>query len=221
MKKRNKKKIGKHLFYDIHKVLCVPLIWLLWRPKRIFENKNAKKRIKGGYIQIGNHNTYIDCVYLQASEPCRRLYLMAAKEVLERNKFLALFLKLFLTVPIDRDNFQLSDFKKFLSIIKEGHVLNIFPEGHINFNKGTIDDFKDGATLLSLTSSCPIKVLYVLPGKHLFSRVRIGYSEPIYLKDLGFTKKTASDASCFLRQKMFEIKELVEKDYNRRFKKHE
>ena len=57
MKKEKGKK--SYFFYDFVKITAaIPgLIW--FRPKRIYVNENAKKKIKGGALLISNHSSNI------------------------------------------------------------------------------------------------------------------------------------------------------------------
>lgn len=210
----------KYLFYDIHKVLCYWCWFVFFRPKRILINKNAKKFIKGGAMVCLNHHSPADIPYIQTVSPFRRNYIVAG-EIAFVNKVASFFLKLLLAVPIDREAFSYVQFRNIVNLLKEGRLVNIFCEGHMNDDYTKIDEVKEGPILMALTAKVPLIPVYLKTRESKLERLRIGYGEPIYLDKLGYGKHDLKEAANYLHTKLEELMHLVEDDYKktRRYKR--
>ena len=217
-KRKRKGYFRKYLFYDIHKVLCLWGWELFYRPKKILISKNAKKFIKGGALVCLNHQRTTDIPCIQVISPFRRNHIVAG-EVAFTNKVSSFFLKQLLAIPINREAFSYGQFRDIVNLLKDGKIVNIFCEGHMNYVPHTIDDVKEGPVLMALTAKVPLVPVYILPRKNIFERQRIGYGEPIYLDKLGYGKHDLKQAAAYLRDKLIELMNLVEEDYYKRRKK--
>ena len=173
----------KNLPYDFTIVTgCPAFLW--YRPKHIYISKEAKKRVKGGMILISNHISLKDPVYLLAGYPFRRHNFVATKELF-CNKFRKWFFgKFFRIIEIDRDNFTIASFKEITKRLKEGRMVTLFPEGHVNVNKdGAMNEFHSGMVMMAVKGNAPIVPVYIKKKKHWYSRLVIGIGEPINVKD--------------------------------------
>ena len=173
----------KNLPYDFTFVTgCPAFLW--YRPKHIYISKTAKKRIKGGMILISNHISLMDPIYLLVGYTKRRHNFVATKELF-CSKFRKWFFgKFFRIIEIDRDNFSLSSFKEIIKRLKEGRMVTLFPEGHVNLNKdGAMNEFHSGMVMMAIKGHAPIVPVYIKKKKHWYSRLVIGIGEPIDVKD--------------------------------------
>ena len=216
-KRKRKGYFKKYLFYDIHKVLCYWAWFLFLRPKRLLINDKTKKFIKGGALVCINHQSPADITYIQTISPFRRNHIVAG-EIAFTSKIGSFFLKLLLAVPINREAFSYGQFRDIVNLLKEGRVVNIFCEGHMNYVPHTIDEVKEGPILMALTAKVPLIPVYVKARQSKFERLRIGYGEPIYLDQLGYGRHDAKEAAEYLRQKLIEVMELVYADYDKTHK---
>lgn len=193
------------VIYDISKVLVL-WAWFIWfRPKMCYISEEAKKKIKGGGLIISNHNSFADNVYMQMFMPCRRHYVVAAN-IAFKNKFIAFLLKSLLSIEIDRDNFSLSSMKTILRLLKDGKMINIYPEGMLNENRGTLLEFKDGVAVMARMAGVPIIPTYHMYRKNWLCRARIGVGEPIYLDKLGLdTKEKTKEATEYIYQQEYKL----------------
>lgn len=83
----------------------------------------------GGFLLVARHRSYWDIPLVAVALGARhRIHFVARKTLLEENKFLAFFVRLF-AITIDREHFQLEDLRKVLDAIKSGKIVGIFPEG--------------------------------------------------------------------------------------------
>ena len=208
-----------YFFYDLHKVIGLWLWYIFFRPKKIVLGEKATKNIKGGALVCLNHSSFADITYIQLVNPWRHNHIVAAKDALN-NKFLEGLLKLLLAVPIDREKFSYGNFRDIVNLLKDGRLVNIYCEGHMNENLGTIDKIKDGVILMAYAAKVPLIPVYVRPRKSKFERLRIGYGEAIYLDELGVTSRDKIDiASKYLHDRLEELMKAVEEDYKNRHNK--
>lgn len=81
----------------------------------------------GPYIVVANHLSVVDIPIIMISIRHRVYYL--AKERLFHYPVIAQFLKLFEPIPIDRSKADIKAIRAAVDVLKQGHVLAIFPEG--------------------------------------------------------------------------------------------
>lgn len=166
-----------NLLYDFTK-LTAALPGLLWlRPKWLYENKAAKKRLRGGNLVISNHAGFFDPVYVMAAVWYRRHRFICTKEFFE-SKARWLF-RGFHCIPVDRENFGIDTLRQISGALKAGSIVSIFPEGHINDGSGEMASFKSGMVLMALQGKAPIVPIYCRPPAHWYNRLRLVIGEPI------------------------------------------
>lgn len=176
MKERKKAKLFSlsYLFYDICKIIAAIPGLLAFRPKWLYMNKKAKKRIRGGAILIGNHTGYSDPIYMQYGVWYRRHHFLCAKEFFEgKARF---FFKNFMCIPIDRENFGMDIFREITEHLKQGELVSMFPEGQI---EKELNSFKSGMILMALQSGAPIVPIYIKPRKTVWHRLVMAIGEPV------------------------------------------
>ena len=175
-KQRAKLFSPRYLVHDFVKITAAPgLLWL--RPRWIYENKAARKRIRGGALLISNHYGFFDPIYLMFAVWYRRHHFVCGQEFFD-SKFRWLF-KHFLCIPIDRSNVNVASMRQITDELKAGSLVSIFPEGHINDGSGNMAEFKSGMVLLAMQGKAPIVLVYVRPKAHWYNRVTFVIGEPI------------------------------------------
>ncbi len=181
MKRKNAEKLPlfsfRYLLYDFTKLTAAlpGLIWL--RPKWIYENKAAKKRLRGGYLVIANHAGFLDPVYVMAAIWYRRHRFICIKDFFE-SKAGWLF-RGFRCIPVDRENFGIDTLRQISGALKAGSIVSLFPEGHVNDGSGQMAAFKSGMVLMALQGNAPIVPVYAMPPAHWYNRLRLVIGEPI------------------------------------------
>lgn len=158
-----------YFFYDFVKATAAIPGVICLRPKWIFENEEAKKKIKGGAVVMSNHLGYGDPVYIQMTLWYRRHHIICTKEFFE-TAWPGYFFKYFLCIPIDRDNFGIDTFRSIVDHLKNEEIVSIFPEGHINQNDdGKLNAFKTGMVYMAYQSKKPIVPVYIKKKDKVFS----------------------------------------------------
>ena len=168
----------RYFVYDFIKIGVFLTSWLWFRPKYIYESKEAKLRLRGGALVLSNHTSFLDPLYLIYCLWYRRQRFVCMKEFYN-SKLRGLFFRLVGCKPIDRENTSCDSLRDITDALKSGEVVSIFPEGHIGWT-GDVAEFKAGAVLMSSLSGRPIVPIYIKkPARQFFSRLAFVIGEPI------------------------------------------
>ena len=118
------------------------------------ENLRAMKR---PFIIAPNHQSYLDPFVLTSNytfDIFRHTFHVGAKEFFE-SRFMAWLGSLLRVVPIDPDTQLMKAMKAGAVGLRNGHVLNIYPEGERAYD-GELHEFKKGAAILATELDLPI-----------------------------------------------------------------
>lgn len=155
---------------------ALPLIvWL--RPKWIYENEKAKKKISGSAVVIANHSTFYDPVYISLAMWYRRNRFLIKQEIYD-SKAHSLF-KAGRCIPIDPQNASLDAIKAATAALKQGEVIVMFPEGHVTHTNDSLEQFKSGVALMALRGKAPILPIYIRNKRSAFDRMLFAVGEPV------------------------------------------
>ncbi len=144
----------------------------------------------GPCLIVANHSSYLDPVVVGCACP-RRVYFVA-KEELFRNPVAAFFLKQLGAFPLRRGEKDAAAIKRVLSLLREGKVVCLFPEG--TRNQGEILDFKPGVVKLLVKAGVPVVVAGIRGTFESFPRGRsfpkpfpitVNFSLPLFLDSEG------------------------------------
>ena len=214
---RNEKKTPKaklfspeYFFFDLVRITGAPgLLW--YRPKKIYESEAAKKKIRGPAIIISNHTGVIDPLYIMLVIWYRRHRFICKTELTESRA--GFWLKLFRCIPIDRENASFSTMREIVSVLKDGQIVSMFPEGQVGGDDSPAA-FKSGMVLMSLRSGAPIVPVYIKPRKRFFERVTAVIGEPFSVcEKYGQRPKFSQidEAARELHEKEMKLKEILDK----------
>jgi len=165
-------------------------------PCKIVGAKNIDK--KGKVILAINHLTLLDVVILIIYLK-RRIYFVGKKELF-KNKFVKWFFKKMGVIPIDRENMDIATVKSIIQVLKDEHVLGIFPEGTRNKSDDVLLDFKDGTTLFAERTGAPVVPIIIKRKPRLFVPNKVVIGEKIYFE------KNNLDNTKNLRDIMYEMR---------------
>ena len=217
--KKNKLFSFKYFLCDFVRVTAAIPTLLWFRPKKLYESKAAKKKIRGGALLSANHVGFIDPVYLMAQIWYRRHHFLTAKEIFGTGKFKNfLFKNVFLCIPVDRQNFTAGAMKGIINQLKQGDLVSVFPEGHIGKTDENLQSFKSGVTFMAYMSGCPVVPVYIKKRESAFRRQTVVIGEPIYIN----AKDKKGSTSEFLEQKtqlLYEKEKQLKQIYDERCKK--
>ena len=187
--KDKKQKVPKAKLFSFRYILYDLVKWfgwwqcLLWyRLKIKYDGKEAKQKVKGGAFISSNHVGYSDPFILQCAFLYRRFHFLFMTELL-KNKFQAwVYRNVFLSYPIDRDKPSFSTVRFLSEYVKNGHLLALFPEGHIKTDD-KVDDFKGGVVLMAYLSGRPIIPVYHLKRRSIWHMTRLVVGKPFDVKE--------------------------------------
>lgn len=156
---------------------------------QVYGRKNVPAR--GGALIVSNHQSYLDPVLLAVR--LHRPLNYIAKSELFRNPFSAWVLRsVFNAFPVRQGAGDVSAVKETIQRLREGHLLNLFPEGARTLD-GEISRIERGVALIVRRARVPV-VPAVIVGSfeawshmHRFFRpwpIHIEFGEPMNLADL-------------------------------------
>lgn len=119
----------------------------------IFQNKN--KSLKGPFVLVSNHSSYLDIVTIGLFAPSKVSFM--AKAELAKIPLFGIFFKT-VDIAVKRESIKNAhqSFIKAKEKINDGFSVVIFPEGTIWQNTPQIKPFKNGAFKLAIENQIPI-----------------------------------------------------------------
>lgn len=109
--------------------------------------------IHGGGLVCANHQSFLDPILIGSLCPRPMNYL--ARESLFRSKPLAILMRLYHAIPLQRDGLGIAGLKESLRRLKNGELLLIFPEGTRSAD-GELKAVQAGFSILARRAKVPI-----------------------------------------------------------------
>lgn len=142
------------------------------------------------FLIVGNHQTYIDPVWI-CLPMRRRLRYMAFAPAFEW-RFIGPLIRYLGAFPVSLDEkASIGAIKESVRTLRDGAVLTIFPEGAREFADGELLEFKTGAVRIAMQAKVPVLPVTVSGGNRiwpqkqkypkLFRRVTVTYHPLIEL----------------------------------------
>lgn len=165
--------------YRLAKVLSRPLFTLLM-PVTYHGLENAQ--MDAPFILIGNHNCLLDPIVI--AWRCYRYHIrFLGKKELVSNPICRWMFKKLLMIPVNRHNMDMTAVRACLKVLREGHVLGIFPEGTRHKNS-IMEEMESGVAMIALRSKAPVVPAFISGNPRFFGRIHVYYDPPIYTADL-------------------------------------
>lgn len=217
-----KKKISKfnkifdyrYFPYDFVKVTgALPAIIYLRLKKHYLNGKKQKGLFKGPAIIVSNHATYIDPIIVMVATWNRRTSFIATEDLFG-TKIRSFFFSAIRCIKINKQNVSMQTFKNVQDVINHGHLVGIFPEGHIQ-TKDSNDHYKSGAVMFATLCDVPIIQIYIHKNEHWWQRQHVVISDKINVKELIDSKiptvEEIEEVTKFLENQELELKKIIEK----------
>ncbi|EIT83905.1 1-acylglycerol-3-phosphate O-acyltransferase [Fictibacillus macauensis ZFHKF-1] len=136
---------------------------------------------EGGYIIACNHRGWVEIIVLGTKSP-KPVHFMAKKELFTK-RLIGWFLTSIKAFPVNRENPSPGSIKKPVKLLKEGHVVGIFPSGTRTAEDASL---KRGAVTIANLAKMPIvPAIYEGPGtlKGLWKtrKATLTFGEPFYV----------------------------------------
>lgn len=217
-----KKKISKfnkifdyrYFPYDFVKVTgALPAIIYLRLKKHYLNGKKQKGLFKGPAIIVSNHATYIDPIIVMVATWNRRTSFVATEDLFG-TKIRSFFFSAIRCIKINKQNVSMQTFKNVQDVINHGHLVGIFPEGHIQ-TKDSNDHYKSGAVMFATLCDVPIIQIYIHKNEHWWQRQHVVISDKINVKELINSKiptvEEIEEVTKFLENQELELKKIIDK----------
>ncbi|MBZ4645773.1 MAG: 1-acyl-sn-glycerol-3-phosphate acyltransferase [Petroclostridium sp.] len=192
------------MFYNIVKYLIQIIAKIIFRIEiRGLQNVPTH----GACIICFNHKSTLDPPVIGVFIP-RQLVFMA-KEELFKVPVLGFIIKALGAFPIKRGAGDVSAIKNALSILKEGKVLAMYPEG-TRSKSGDLNQAKPGVALIATRAKVPVVPVGVTGEYKLFHKLLINIGNPIVLEEYYNQKLSMDKLQEISNDIMNQIKELME-----------
>lgn len=135
---------------------------------------------EGGYVLCCNHVSMLDPVHLILGQK-RHIYFMAKKELFPNAFTRWLFSTVLGAFAVDRDGSDKDAIVHAINLVKNGHIMGIFPEG-TRSKDGKLGRVKAGAAMIAARTGAEVIPCCVLRKDmklRLFSKTTVVYGQPI------------------------------------------
>lgn len=190
-----------------------PSVWLLYLIDRIYvpfffhgrSNRRCPFPDDRGALIIANHRSPVDPLFVWLNSHLggtrfriRAISFMMAREYYEVPGLVGWISRSMKSIPVNRNGQDMEGTRHTLRLLKEGHLVGVFPEGQINTGEGLLPG-NPGVAYLALKSKVPVYPVFIFNSpvadsmvKPFYTRtkVRVAYGEPIDLSEYHDRKPT-------------------------------
>lgn len=135
--------------------------------------------LEGAVILVANHVSWLDPPLLGMLLP-RPVYFMAKRELF-RPRWFAFLLRLVGAYPVQRGAADRAAIRRSLSLLAQGHMVSVFPEGHRS-STGKLGPLQGGAALLAQYSGAWILPMGISPRYGLLRPVKLRIGQPFRVR---------------------------------------
>ncbi len=154
----------------------VRLPWRLLFPVRIIGKRNLPKQ--GGVVLVSSHRGLADPLHAGFGLS-RKLHFLGKHEIFKKAGIFAGVLRYLGGIPLDRANPGISTIKTCVSVLKEGKVLLLYPEGTRNRTADPLLPLKSGMSLFALMAKVPVVPMYQMSRARLLRRNYLVVGSPM------------------------------------------
>jgi len=144
---------------------------------------------EGGVILAPNHPSDLDSFILGAAIK-RQLHTMG-KEELFRKRFAGFVFRKLNAFPVRREEFDRLAIRTAISILKDGHVIDMYPEGTVSLD-GSLQEPKSGTAFIALQSQAAVVPVAIIGSFNVMSKgqrfprphkVILKFGKPLYFDE--------------------------------------
>lgn len=153
------------------------------------EAKGSENIPEGGAILASNHTSFSDVLVISAAAK-RQVRYMAKKELFKTP--LCPLIKALGAYPVDRGGADVKSIKTTISLIEDGELVGIFPQGHRHGGEDPREtEIKAGVGFIAYHTKASIVPVFLENDKmktRMFKKNTVTFGKPITFDELGFTK---------------------------------
>lgn len=187
-------------FYSFAKAVTGSIFRPLYRIEAIGLEHFPKE---GGVLLCANHISNFDPIVVGIL-PARGVYYMA-KEELFKVPIFGKIVSMCNAFPVKRGLSDREALRKALSVLKDGHVLGLFPEGHRS-KTGELGKGLAGAGFFALRTEAAVVPCAIIGPYKPFRKLKVVYGKPIDMTEMRKTKASAEQVTELI---MSEIHKLI------------
>lgn len=151
------------------------------------------------FILLANHHSMGDPFAL--GEVYRKgIVHFMAKEELFRNRIVSWYIRKMNGFPVKRGQTDMTAMRTAMQVIRDGHVLGIFPEG-TRHRDGKLGEIESGISVMALKMKVPVVPVYLGGQYRIGGKLRVAIGKPLDLDELRARRPDA--------ETMEEVKNLV------------
>lgn len=168
-------------FYKTVRSIFKPIVRVIFRLKCVGAENVPQE---GPILLCSNHTSLFDIPILIALCP-RQIFFMAKKEIFKVPVLSSVF-KAMGAFPVDRGARDISAIRSAVSVVKNGNVLGVFPEGTRYRECGPMREVKTGSAFIAVKTGVdmvPVSI-YKEGTAHPFRRVTVRFGKPVSAKTL-------------------------------------
>lgn len=142
-------------FYTFARFILRIFFFLVYRSKCVGKEKLDRD---APFIIASTHQSMMDPLLI-AHYTKRHEIRFLGKDSLRKNFILRWILDKLHMIPVKRDSTDMKAMRTCINVLKDGHVLGIFPEG-TRKETHVLDDMRTGVGIIALRSKAPIIPIY-------------------------------------------------------------
>lgn len=195
------------LFYFFSVYICFPLFKIYHRAERIgFQNVP----LKGPFIAISNHSSFLDPWYISAMLPIRHIHYLVTTKWYLKSRVWRFFFDSYGCIPVNPGNMNPSTIKAILRALTDGEAVGIFPEGRVT-DDGELQKFHPGALYIAVRAKVPVIPIAVCGSYETLPRdrkvpypykLRIVFGKQVIFSDILHAQTTAKEIYIMEMQKI-------------------
>ncbi len=179
----------------------VKSIFQPWYRIEVIGKENIPK--EQGVLLCSNHIHNFDPIVVGISAP-RPIYFMAKEEIF-RVPVLGSIVRKCNAFPVKRGMSDREALRKGMSVLKEGHVLGLFPEGTRSKN-GELGKGLAGAGFFALRTNCVVSPCAVIGPYKALHKMKVVFGKPIDMEKMRASKASPEQVTELI---MSEIHKLI------------
>ena len=168
-------------FYERFYQIFAPWVRRVYR----IEAHGTENIPEGGAILASNHTAFSDVLVISAASR-RQVRYMAKKELFRTP--LAPLIKALGAYPVDRGGADVTSIRRTLSLIREGEIIGIFPQGH---RRGGIDprttEVRPGVGMIAYHTAAPVVPVFLYNKRMktgVFRKNIVTFGKPVSFEEL-------------------------------------
>lgn len=179
--------------YTLGRIILVPVFKTILPIK--YHNLEGLQ-LPAPYLLLANHQSMMDPIILAAG--CKHYEIrFVGKKELTNNKLLAWLVKTLHMITVERHATDMQAMRTCLQVLREGHILGIFPEG-TRHQADLMSEVETGTAVLAMRARMPVLPVYIHGKLGLFRRLHVYTGQPIEYADLleeGMNTQTIGELS--------------------------